>query len=96
MRSPGGTPYDGLYREALPESSTFFRLQVYERVGKSVIWVSEKAQKGLTDEFYVSIKSRKCSIFAIGSCLNERAFAAVKRDADRVLNKVYEMGTICQ
>ena len=29
----GGTPYDGLHREALPERGTFFRLQVYERVG---------------------------------------------------------------
>ena len=30
---PGGTPYDGLYGEAPPESGTFLRLQVYERVG---------------------------------------------------------------
>ena len=30
---PGGTPYDGLYGEAPPERGTFFRLQVYERVG---------------------------------------------------------------
>ena len=29
----GGTPYDGLYGEALPERGIFFRLQVYERVG---------------------------------------------------------------
>ena len=29
----GGTPYDGQHREALPERRTFFRLQVYERVG---------------------------------------------------------------
>ena len=29
----GGKPYDGLHREALPERGTFFRLQVYERVG---------------------------------------------------------------
>jgi len=44
----GGTPYNGLYREAPPERGTFFKLQVYkrveilraevyERVGKSVI-----------------------------------------------------------
>ena len=45
-RGGGGTPYNGLYREAPPKSSTFFRLQVYERVGESVIWVCEKAQKG--------------------------------------------------
>ena len=52
-----GTPYDGLYREAPPERGTFFRLQVYERVGillvelykrigKSVILVCKRAQKG--------------------------------------------------
>ena len=53
----GGTAYDCLYREAPPERGIFFRLQVYERegillvelyrrVGKSVIWVCERAQKG--------------------------------------------------
>ena len=52
----GGDPYDGLYGEARPKRGTFFRLQVYERigillvevyerVGKSVIWVSEMAQR---------------------------------------------------
>ena len=34
---PGDTPYNGLYREALPETDTFFMLQVYKRVGKSII-----------------------------------------------------------
>ena len=29
------TPYDGIYKEALPERGTFFMLQVYERVGIS-------------------------------------------------------------
>ena len=49
-----GSPYDGLYGEAAPERGIFFRLQVYERVGilvtevykrvgKSVIWVCERA-----------------------------------------------------
>ena len=32
----GGTPYNGLYGEALPKRGNFFRLQVYKRVGKSV------------------------------------------------------------
>ena len=51
----GGTPYNGLYGEAEPES-TFFRQQVYERIGillfevyerkgKSVIWVCERTQR---------------------------------------------------
>ena len=33
----GGNPYDGLYREAPPERGIFFRLQVYQRVGISLI-----------------------------------------------------------
>ena len=52
-----GVPYNGIYREAPPKRGTFFRLQenervgtskveVYERVGKPVIWVCERAQKG--------------------------------------------------
>ena len=40
----GGTPtYDGLYGEAPPERGTFFRLQVYERVGISLDEVYERA-----------------------------------------------------
>ena len=56
-REGEGTPYNGPYGEAPPERGTFFRLQVYERVGislvevfkrvgKSVIWVCKRAQKG--------------------------------------------------
>ena len=42
----GCSPYDGLYGEAVPERATFFKLQVYERVGKSVSSVRiKKAQK---------------------------------------------------
>ena len=54
--SPGGNFLKVLYGEGPPERGTFFRLQVYERVGillvkvykragKSVIWVSETAQR---------------------------------------------------
>ena len=32
-----GTPYDGLYGEAPPKRGVFFRLQVYERVGISLV-----------------------------------------------------------
>ena len=53
----GDTPYEGLYGETPPERGLFFRLQVYERMGmslvkvyerggKSVISVCERAQKG--------------------------------------------------
>ena len=31
----GGTPYNGLYGEVPPERGTFFRLEVYKRVGIS-------------------------------------------------------------
>ena len=37
----GRTPYNGLYGEAPPERGTFFRLQVYERVGISQVEVYE-------------------------------------------------------
>ena len=33
----GGTPYNGLYGEASPKRGTFFRLQVYKRVGISQV-----------------------------------------------------------
>ena len=52
----GDTPYNGLYGEVPPERGIFFSLQVYERVGislvevykrvgKSVIWVCKRAEK---------------------------------------------------
>ena len=42
---------------------------------------SVKGSKGLTDEFYGFIKSRKRSIFVIDSYLKDSAFTAFKRDA---------------
>ena len=56
-------------------------VEVYERVGKSVIWVCGKGLKGRTDEFYGFIESRKRSIFVIDSYLKDSAFTAVNRDA---------------
>ena len=55
-------------------------VEVYKRVGTSVIKVCERSD-GLTDEFYGFIKSRKRSIFVIDSHLKDSAFTAVKRDA---------------
>ena len=94
ITDPGGrsTLYNGLYRGAPPEKGTFFRLQVYagvgilivevyERVGKSVIWVCGKGLKGRTDEFYGFIESEKRSVFVIDSYLKDSAFTAVKKDA---------------
>ena len=44
---PGGTPYNGLYGEAPPERGTFFRLQVYKRVGISQVEVYKRVGKSV-------------------------------------------------
>ena len=65
----GDTPYNGLYGEAPPERGSFFRLQVYERVGispvevyemvgKCVTW-SVKWPKKATEGSFMSVKSSK-------------------------------------
>ena len=45
MKNPRGegTPHNGLYGEALPESGYFFRLQVHERVRISLVEIYERA-----------------------------------------------------
>ena len=43
----GGTPYDSLYGEAPPERGIFFRLQVYERVGISLVGVCKRGGKSV-------------------------------------------------
>jgi len=40
-----GTPYNGLHAEAPPERGTFFRLQVYKRVGISQVEVYKRVGK---------------------------------------------------
>ena len=44
-RGGEGTPYNGLYGEAPPERGTFFRLEVYKRVGISRAEVQKRAGK---------------------------------------------------
>ena len=44
---PGGTPYDGLYRESPPERSIFVQVQKYKRVGISPIEVYERGGQGI-------------------------------------------------
>ena len=47
---PGGggvTPYNGLYGEAPPERGTFFRLQVFKRVGISQAEVYKRVGKSV-------------------------------------------------
>ena len=43
----GGTPYNGLYGEAPFERGTFFRLQVYKRVGVSQVEVYKRVGKSV-------------------------------------------------
>ena len=43
----GGTSYNGLYGEAPPERGTFFRLQVYKRVGISQAEVFDRVEKSV-------------------------------------------------
>ena len=38
----GGTPYDDLCGEAQPKRGMFFRLQVYKRVGISLVKVNKR------------------------------------------------------
>ena len=47
-RGGGGTPYNNLYGEAPPEMGTFFGLQVYERVGISLVEVYERVEKSVS------------------------------------------------
>jgi len=39
---PGGTPYNGQYKKAPPERGNFFRHQVYERAGILLVEVYER------------------------------------------------------
>lgn len=43
----GGTPYNGLYVEALPERGTFYGLQVHERVGILLAYVYDGVGKSI-------------------------------------------------
>ena len=56
-------------------------VEIYKRVGNlSFGSVKGPKIKGLTDEVYGFIKSRKRSIFVIVSCLKDSAFKAVQRN----------------
>ena len=46
----GGTPYIGLYGEAPHERGTFFRLQVYKRVGISQVEVYKRVGKSVVSQ----------------------------------------------
>ena len=46
----GGIPYIGLYGKAPPERGTFFRLQVYKRVGISEVEVYKSVGKSVVSQ----------------------------------------------
>ena len=46
-RGRGDTPYNGQYGEAPPERDTLIRLQVYKRVGNSLVEVYERKGKSV-------------------------------------------------
>ena len=76
---PEGVPFSGL--RSVYERVEILLVEVYETLEKSVSLGLWNGLKGLTDEFYGLIMSRKCSIFATDSYLKVIAFTAVKRDA---------------
>jgi len=43
----GGAPYSGQYGEAPPERGAFFKLAVYQRVGKIAILVYKRVTKSV-------------------------------------------------
>ena len=67
---------------------TFFRLQVYERVGKSVVSVGKKAQNGQQMYLMAVTKSRKRSDFFSYSYFKDSGFTEVKRDGKSQTNYV--------
>ena len=56
-----GTPYNGLYGDKPPEMDYFFRLQVYEREGISLVEVFESSS-----EVYESVEK---SFIRTNSCI---------------------------
>ena len=91
------------YGEAPPERCTFFRPQVYERVGislvevykrvgKSVIWACERTQKGWQMNF-MDFESRENVLFSfvIDSYLKDSAFTEVKRKNKQGMWKGYHL-----
>jgi len=55
-------PYNGLYGEAPPKRGTFFRLQVYERVGILLIEVYERGGKSVILVCNRTNRAKRCSL----------------------------------
>ena len=90
VKARGGTPYNGQYGKAPPERGTFFRLQ-----GKSVIWVCERTQRAnrwIVWLYEVEKTFYFCDWFLF---LKTTVHLQQLKGISKVLNKVYERGTIC-
>ena len=91
----GNTSYNGLYGETRIKRGTFFRLQVYERVGDvgiSLVVVCKRIRKSVTSSakrpkranrgiLWLGKSREKYSGLVINSCLKESAFTALKGSA---------------
>ena len=63
LSSPGGFPYDGLYREVPLERGTFFTLiKAYERVGTCDFSNCKKTQKAAKKMCFMAVNNlrRRC------------------------------------
>ena len=69
-------------------------VELYERIGKSIILVGRKTQNSYKQMHFMAVKkSRKRSGFVISSYFEDSAFTVVKRDAK--LQPRYVKGVIC-
>ena len=86
-----GAPYNYLYEEVPPERGTFIRLQVYKRVGisllevfervwKSVISLGKKRKRANRSIYGCENVEKTFCIFFYNSYLKDSVFTAVKRD----------------
>ena len=76
---PGGTPHYGLCGVAPPERGIFFRVRVYERVGKPVIAVFERTWKGSLTRL-IAVKRTELLGLAIYLNSNDGIFRAFQKD----------------
>ena len=88
-RGGGGTTYNCLYGEAPPKRGIFFRPQVYERGGISLIEVYKKEGKFVfpsvnrakrADRKIYGCEKKVCFVLLSFSYLKDTAFTPVKRD----------------
>ena len=93
IHSLGYVPYSGLYGEAPPDGGLPFQgfrpvrgrvrislIEIYERVGKSVISACKKSQKSNRYILSAAKKSRKHFGFVIHKFFIDSGFTAVERD----------------